>query len=342
VAFVGDYMVIAESAKIADGIAADVEDSALADDSGYQKWVDEAGGDGIFTAYVAPDGVRAVLDTMGGPELPTGVLSGDGGELTKAFEDFQGGALVARFEDESLKVELAAGGLPSKVRTGGHSGLTELPATTALALGVGIGDTFADDLVSNLRDALGDEAVDQMIQQAETETGLSLPEDLQALLGDGVSVGLDSSLDAGAFFGGSSGSAPSDFPMGVRISGDSATIMPPLVKLLSATGAGDQGVVVEQRDGAVAIGVSRDYVKTLADDGGLGDQERFDATLPDLPESAGALYVDFDAGDWLTSMVESAPDSEELEANAEPLSTLGITGGMDGDTVHVVLRLSTD
>jgi hypothetical protein len=193
-----------------------------------------------------------------------------------------------------------------------------------------------------MRRSMGSDEVDSLLSEVESGTGLSLPGDLQTLLGDGVSVAIDDSIDLGAFFGGTGGSSPSDLPLGLRINGDPAQVMPVLQKVMDATGAGAQGVVAEQGSGAVAVGVSPDYVKRLAADGDLGGQSRFAKALPDLQAGGGALYVDFDSGDWLVHTLDDAPDSADLRANLQPLSALGITGHTDGSTVHAVLRLSTD
>lgn len=344
IGFINDYMVVAETDSVATRIVDDVENGSLADDPTYQKWVDRAGGDGILTGYLSPDGATAVASEVGpfgenltpGPMLTSTTAADEG----PALDDFEGGAVVARFEDESLKVELAAGGLPTQVATGGDSGVTDLPSSTAVAFGFGVSDDYAQKLIDGLRRSMGSDQVDAMLSEVQSSTGLSLPEDLQTLLGDGVSVAVDDSVDLGALFGGSG--SPSDLPVGLRINGDPATIMPVLQKLLQSTGAGSQGLVVEQRDQAVALGLSSDYVKRLADDGDLGGQSRFTQALPDLQNGGGALYVDFDAGDWLVHTLDSAPDSDQLRANLQPLSALGLTADADGSTVHAVLRLSTD
>ena len=54
------------------------------------------------------------------------------------------------------------------------------------------------------------------------------------------------------------------------------------------------------------------------------------------------MYVDFDAGDWLTELVAEDPDAEELQANLAPLSSLGITGTAEDAVAHATIRLSTD
>ena len=363
-AFTGDYMVVAETQKIADGIVADAEKGSLADDDGFHKWIDEAGGDGIVEAYVSADAPKEFSEELG---LSEGSFAGLGSdsftstsaspavyrpgsasapsptpEVLDAFKDFQGAAMVVRFSDGALEMELAAGGLPSEVKTGGDSGIEDLPSTTAMALGFGVPDDAVQHLIDSMTKSSGmsQDEVDAMMAQAEQETGLNLPEDLQTLLGSGLSVAVDSSMDFDAVMNGSSpdGSA---LPVGVRIVGDPDEITPVVDKVQSALGPMAGELVVEKGDGVVALGLDQDYVAKLAQNGSLGDQDRFKAALKDVGNPAGGLYVDFDAGDWLTKLAESDSDPAVKE-NVAPLDSLGVTGWVEGDVVHGSARLTTD
>ena len=74
-AFVDGFMVIAESDSVADDLVGLVEDGSLADDDGFNRWVDEAGGSGILTGYVSADAPTAMADLVDegsfGPADPT-------------------------------------------------------------------------------------------------------------------------------------------------------------------------------------------------------------------------------------------------------------------------------
>jgi hypothetical protein len=365
-AFVEGFMVIAETDAVAGDLADRAASGSLADDDGFDRWVEEAGGSGILTAYAAAEAPVTLLDLAeGGVESP-GSTAGDslaGGasaptdepfgddelgmlnpmspfgvpdDVAEAFAEFQGGALVVRFDDGALEVEMAGGGMPSDVSGEGGSGLTDLPATTALALGMTFSDTAAQELVEGFSEAMGQEQADELIAVAERRTGLSLPEDLQTLLGDGLSVAVDGSIDLEAAFG--MGGGDPRIPAGARIVGDPDAIVPLLEKLVASAGVQDQ-VVVESGDGVVAFGLDAEHVAALAEDGGLGEEPQFEAALPDLDDAAGGLFLDFDAGDWLTRLAEG---DAEARANLEPLDSLGITSRQDGDVVHGTVRLSTD
>jgi hypothetical protein len=367
-AFSDDYMLVAESDEIADGIVADAGEGSLADDEEFGRWIEEAGGSGIIEAYVsasAPEslgktflpGADDLVGGLAGPTSATSMSDSTGAysselemtvdeplpDVDEALEAFAGGALVMRFDDGALEVEMAAGGLPAELEAGGDSGLQDLPATTALALGFGVQDDAVERMLESFSEVggLGEDEVDEMLAEAEADTGLELPEELQTLLGEGLSVAVDSSIDVGSLVEGSAPD-PGALPVGVRIVGDTDEITGVLDKVEEAFGPLLGPLVVEEGDGVVALGINEDYVGTLAEDGALGDEERFQAALSDLDDSAGGFYLDFDAGDWLTELAATDPDSEELQENLEPLGSLGISGGADEDVLHAVVRLSTD
>ena len=357
-AFSGDFMVVAETGDIADDVVASAEEGSLADDDGFNRWIDEAGGSGIVEAYVSAEAPKYFAEqggfatatatseleevASGGPSLVGPVTAaGSAPPVTEAFEDFEGAALVVRFDDEALELEMAAGGVPGEMLTDGDSGIEELPATTALALGLVVSDTAVQDAIDAFTESSGmtEEQVEQLLAQGEAMTGLELPEDVQALLGDGFSLAVDSSADFDRLI--HSSDTPTGMPAGVRIVGEPSEITPALDRLLASVGPAAEGVVVEEGDGVVAVGLDADYVATLAEDGALGDEERFQAALDDVELEAGAMYVDFDAGDWLTELAATDPD-ERIAENVEPLDSLGLGGSVEDDTVRLVVTLTTD
>jgi hypothetical protein len=363
-AFVDDFMVLAETQEIADQVAVDATSAPLADDAGFQRWMDEAGDPGIITGYVSADLPDVIADGLesgstddwlttpglaqsaaySGSETPSPSEQAD--ELRKALADFEGAAAVVRFDDGAVEAEVVAQGLPGQdVTSTGDSGIQQLPASTVLAVGVSLGDGWADRLLEQMRTSLGDEAdVDQMLAELESKTGLELPEDAERLLGDGVSLAVDSRLDASALTAGGSPD-PADLPLGLRINGNPDEVTPVLDKLAALLGPQvGESLVVEEGDAAVAVGVDPDYVKTLAGDGGLGDDESFTGVIPEAGDAGGALFVDFDEGGWLDDLTAEVddPDAAETAANLRPLAALGASGWMDGDIAHGLLTLTTD
>jgi hypothetical protein len=238
-------------------------------------------------------------------------------------------------------MEAAGGGLPADFEVDGESGLSDLPATTALALGMGVTDTAVQDLLDSFTESAGlsEDAVDEMLSVAEAQSGLELPEDIQKLLGDGFSIAVDSSVDMDSMI--NSSEPPSDLPAGIRIVGDPDEITSVLDKLRESVGPLGDELVVEEGDGVVAIGLDDDYVAKLAEDGSLGDEDRFQSAMQDADTDTGGLFVDFDAGDWLTELAATDPD-ERIEENVDPLDSLGVSGSIEDDSVHWLMRLTTD
>ncbi len=373
-AFVGDYMVVAETQAVADQAAQDAASAALADDDGFRRWMDEAGDPGIITGYVSKElpgvladeiaasnaddewfgssglNVTGVAATDGSATVPGGQGEVSGGgqaeELRKAFADFEGAAAVVRFDDGAVEAEVVAEGMPGQdVTSTGDSGIEQLPASTVVAFGVSLGDGWADRLLEQVRTSVGDEAdVDQMLADLESETGLSLPEDAERLLGDGVSLAVDADLDVSAL---SEGGFPdlSGLPVGLRINGDPDEIVPVLEELTALLGPeAGQTLVVEEGDGAVAVGLDPDYVETLAGDGSLGEDGAFTSVVPSAGDAGGALFVDFDEQGWLDDLLADVddPDAAEVRANLEPLVAMGASGWMDGDVAHGLFTITTD
>ena len=334
-AFSDGWLVLAETDEQAQAAVDDAAAGSLSEDGGYQRWVEEAGGSGILTAYVAAGAPAAAFDAAeaeGASDVETEAFRG-------LVDDFEGAAAVLRFDDGALEVESAVGGLPSWTTSEGDSGIGDLPDTTAVALGVAVGDTVVQDVIDAYSEVLGQDEVDQLLAEGEQMTGLDLPEDLQALLGDGFSVALDGSADllAGT-------SSPAQVPFGLRINGDPTQVRPALDKVLGALttfGLPAELVQVQEGDGTVALALSPEHAATLAGDGGLGEQSGFNEALPDVERSRSGLYVGFDDGDWFSSLVALAGDAQ-VKANTEPLHSLGITGWAEDGTSHGLLRLTTD
>ena len=113
-AFVGDYLLVAETQKKADAMAADAESSALADDADYQKWMGRAGDPGILTMYAAPEAAAALVDAEG-RVAGEGSPLGDQGRAKSLATGFQGAAGVVRFSGGAVEVEMTTAGLPHGV-----------------------------------------------------------------------------------------------------------------------------------------------------------------------------------------------------------------------------------
>ncbi|MDP3967294.1 MAG: hypothetical protein Q8Q02_03370 [Nocardioides sp.] len=318
-AFLDDFVLLGPTREQARSVAAAADDTALADDPDFQTWTDEAGSGGIMTGYVAP-GV--------GEHLPQALV-----DLEDALADFTGAGLGARFEDGTLAVSVAAGGIGSGADQGASVGplVAGLPGTTGLALAFAAADGWAERVL----DGLGATGVEGPLGPLGGGGAGLDPADVEALMGDGLALVADGSLDLEAFTDSFDLRA---LPVGVKIVGDEAEIGAAADRLLRNLGVGALLLGTERGDGVVALGPSRDYLARLVVAGDLGEQERFRAVVPEVGRADGVLFVDLDA-DWIDSLA----DDPEVAANLEPLEALGASSWTDPDGVlRARVELSTD
>ncbi|MCW2853099.1 MAG: hypothetical protein JWM84_2763, partial [Nocardioides sp.] len=281
-----------------------------------------------------------------GDESP---VDGATDQIVSMFEDFEGAALTVRFDDGSLEVEAATGtgfaGLDALSGSDqGGVAISTLPEDTAAAWGVGFEEGWFDELLEYASTFAGDDMnLDELIQQAEEETGLSLPEDAETLAGESATVAIGSDFDPEALGSGE----PGDVPVGLKVKGDSEAIQGVLAKIVASLSESEpdaEELLGSDSDGDyVAVGPSADYRASLLEDGGLGDTDTFKDVVREADRSGSVLFVNFDAGDgWLVDLAGGMGDDEELAKNLEPLEGLGISGWADGDVSHSVFRLTTD
>ena len=211
-----------------------------------------------------------------------------------------------------------------------------LPDDTVAAFGLGLEEGWAQALLDYFAATSGGEMdVDEMLAEAESETGLELPADLETLLGEGVAVGLGSGIDPDAIVNG----GPAELPLGFKIKGDADEIQAVLDKVKELAGPEVSPYLeVTESDGYAVLGTNDDYKAALESKGSLGESEAYDKVIEDDAQSV--LFLNFDADDnWL---VRVSGDEPELGDNLEPLSALGLSGWVEGDVVHGVFKVTTD
>lgn len=345
-AFVDDYMVIAETQQQADRMAADAGAAALADSKEYTAAMDRVGDPGIISMYVSPDAPRAYLDAVSagveGDAAPDHKMSD---YVDKTFADFEGAAGVVRFADGAVEAEVGGKGLPDTMTAGNGDGpdVGSLPGTTAAAVSFAVPDGWVENYLEQMSAVLGDgQTLEEMMTAGEQATGLQLPEDVETLLGNGVTLSVDGTADLKAL---TESPDPTTVPAGIRIVGDPSQITPVLDKLKKAAGPDGDMVQVGTGDGVVALGLDRGYVDKLLAKGDLGSREQFRRAVPEAGRASGVVFVDFDAGDgWAEQLADLLSDGDaKAKANIAPLDALGISSWSGDDGVqHGLLRLSTD
>ncbi len=271
--------------------------------------------------------------------------SAESDAVKKVFEDFDGAALTVRFEDGGLEVETASSvdylGLDKIYGSDrGDDVVATLPEDTAVAFGVGFEQGWFDDVTAYVDELSGGEFdLEEGLAMIEEETGLSLPEDAETLAGESAAIALGGDFDVEAF----ESDDPSGLPLGVKIKGDPDEISKVIDKLLAEADAPPEvkdEFGYETDDGYVVAGFSPEFTERLLEDGELGDSDVYQDVVKESEDAAAVLFINFDAGDWLTRVSEGDP---EVQENLEPLSALGMSAWTDDDGIsHSVIRVTTD
>ena len=177
-------------------------------------------------------------------------------EVQQMLEDFPGGALVLRFEDGGFEMEGAMGELDATITDAfdtdrGGDMVDSLPASTAVAYGLGFSDGWLGALIEEFRPMIEEsagEGVDEALAAFEEEFGISVPEDIETLTGETAAAALDSDFDPRT-----AEDSPEELPAGFVVRGDPDEIEKVLEKIrVQAAGrrAGPDGVARGRRPDA--------------------------------------------------------------------------------------------
>ena len=357
------YALISDSEAHARSLAAAAAESSLADDAEFQKWTAKAGDPGIVTMYAAPGALAHLTDLQG--DLAQGWLGSAAGDdpamgetlaemermngvLGSMYDGVGAMAAVVRFEGGAVEAQFASAPMPPELSWAvgaGPSHVSELPAGTAAAVSVGIPEGWLDGYLELLGGMAGEAMppTDELMTELEAQTGLELPEDVETLLGDSVSLAVDGDLDLEA-----AERDPAQVRAGLRVSGDPAEITRVLDKLRAAVGPAAEMLVVEQGDGVVAMGLNADYVRALAEQGTLGGDVTFGDVVPDAERSTSAVYVNFDTvSRWVERGMRgngaTGTGDQEVLDNLAPLAAVGASSWTEDDgSLAGLFRLTTD
>jgi len=371
----GDWAVIAETDKIAQGVVDDAEKASLSDDADYQKWTDEVGDPGIVSMYAAPEAgdylaknLADLTGMFGGSATSAGSMTCTAtpgssatsctstgtatssetnapmpSQMADALKDFKGAAATIRFSDGALELEFA--GDPGVSRQGvygtdqGDDVVATLPADTAAALGVGFEDGWFTRFVDQMASYSGGQtSASELMSQMSQASGLDLPGDAETLAGDSVALSVGSDFDPETLF--SSGD-PSGIPIAAKIKGDPDAINGVLDKVRGQMSTEESSTFGSDSNGdMVAVGPNSDYRSQVLGNGTLGQSSTFRDVVREADKASALLYVNFDAGDgWLTKL---AADDQEAVDNLKPLEGLGISAWQEDDAAHAVVRLTTN
>lgn len=356
----GDWAIVAETDDLAQQVVDATGEATLADDETYQDWSDEVGDPGVMSMYAAPEAGQVLADLVG--QMGSGMVPGLPGamdpmgaegmegmessaevpeEMTKALEEFQGMAATLRFSDGALEFEAAtASGDQEQMELfatdRGDDVISTLPEDTAAAIGFGFADGWLDAALEQAVAGSGGEmTVEDLEGQLQSMTGLTL-DDVETVFGDSAAISLGSDISAESVFGSTDGS---DVPVAAKIQGDAGGIQEVLGTLAETMGSESPILDNDAEGDVVAVGPNADYRGSVLGDGQLGDSDVFQNVVREADDASAIVFVNFDAGDWLTGLAQG---EQEAVDNLEPLQGLGFSTWAEDDTTHAVFRLTTN
>lgn len=377
----GDWAVISETEAIAQDVVAAAQDGSLADDEDFQRWTDEAGGDGVMTLYAGPEAGDYAADHVdelfgfgfgGGSSMECSASVGPNGEVgeetcteteleyedededqqsiipeetVQKFRDFAGMAMVVRFDDGAIELEGAGDselfGAALLGSGNGGDAISTLPADTGAAFGVGFREGWFTDLLE-----LGGPFAVGTADIAEAIEQMEEESGLELPEDAETLLGDSAVLAVGSdidhdTFFGSEDG--SDVPIVLKVQGDPEEIEKVLEKLRTSAMSSEDFEILESdsEDGVVVIGPNPDYREHILADGELGEDDVFQDVVREVDQSDVVFFVNVNELEDLIAEGLADGDDETL-ANLKPVSGFGATAWVDDDVAHGVLRITTD
>ncbi|GAA4194026.1 hypothetical protein GCM10022252_37920 [Streptosporangium oxazolinicum] len=236
-----------------------------------------------------------------------------------------------RFDGEYVELAgISRGAEGLDMGTPEASRIGTLPASTAGAISIsGLGEVIGKQWAQVMKSA--DQAagggVQQFADQAKQRYGLALPDDLVTLLGENITLALDSN--------GLSGNQPR---FGAKIVTDPAKaqeVVGKIEKFLVDSGTAVPQLAKVPGDGVFVLASAQDYATELNKDGALGDSETFQLAVPNAGEATFAVYADLDK---VENLYLNGLQGEE-KANLQVLRAVGISGTQSGSEASFSMRL---
>ncbi len=314
VAFENGYALIAQTQEQADAAAAAPEH--LSDDVEYRAALDRVGDPGVATVWVdlaaAEQSAQAAAAANGVDPAPMGEFG----------EDL---ALAVRFADGRIELEGEVTGVDSSVAFASSNAgyrVADLPASTAAAVQIdGLGPAFVEMWPQ----------VEALIpvHKLGDSLGLTLPDDVAAVLGDRIVVALD-------------GRSPTDGVGGLMAGAvsvtDKAEHARGVVERILSAELPDWPVSVDVDDDRLYVALDPGYAAELRGDGALGEEPTFADVVAD-PDAGFVFYANVDQLADMFSFGEEPAPATSIE---DAITAIGASASRDGDTARFSVRVSLD
>lgn len=334
----GDYAIFAEDKAAAEKYAAEGADNPLSENQTFADDMDALGQEGVMSFW---------FDSASVAEMTDRASQDMGGDVALARPaDLGRLAGAVRFEGNYAEFAGVQRGakLPMELPEAKGTKLAELPESTVVGISVaGAGPMLGlnwQKIVDQVNAIPGaKEQFELGVEMAKQQYQLSIPEDLQTLLGDELSLaadieGLEEFVQAVE-----TGNVQALPKVGLRSTTDVAKAKQVLGKL--ETALTQQGIQVPygtaDGNGAVAIATDQDYADQLIQGGALGESDLFKSAVADPANSQFAAFIDLNKLEPL--YLDELGDDR---ANIEPLAAIGISGSASADGTTFSFRVVVD
>ena len=335
-AFAGDYVVIAKTSQVADSVVSGAEAAPLSQAEQYTQDMEYMGDPGFASFWVD---VRAVLEASqqaGADFADMGLASAGLAQTESVYGSVRAG---------SDNIELAVMTSGEQVLQNGSSPIGELPESTLVGFSIsGLGEALTEqwDKVRDTFEQIEPGAFDREVTAFERDTGLQLPEDLATLLGENVTLAVDSGgLDPATRDG--EGFTPASINAGVRFTGDPQAIRDVLGRVQTALPKGAPfSVVTAELDDGVVMATNDGYAAKMTG-GGLSAVGAFTEAVGEGEDSAAVFYLDLDRAAAIAEpFAEPSGADPSVSDYLRPVRALGMATTVEDGHSETVFRLTFD
>jgi hypothetical protein len=296
------YAIISDSTSAAQHASNQAKNSSIRGSGDYNTDIKALPSDSVLNAWV---NVKQGLKYGQSVGMQTNGV--DTAKLPGRF------AFGLRFQDSTADLQFRAIGTP-QISNSSPMGekVGALPNDTSLAVGLTDGDKIVANAWPELQQLINS-ADPYQLQQFEAKTGLTLPGDLETLVGSRTVIAMGSSTNK----------------VGIVSTTKDPQQAAAVAQKLGANS--HSPISVKQTSDGVVMATSDDYAAALQKGGSLGDQDAFKRAVPD---AAGASFVMY--GD-ISKLASS--ESDKLPANARTFKAFGLTASSKGNVATAHLRL---
>ena len=309
-----DFVLITDTQERADDIAA--AEQTLADDADFAGDREALGGDQVALAWADLSAAQGIVESQAaGQGVPEDVF-GDAQLAGRVI-------LGVHAQDDALEMVGMDFGVSDVGTPSGEPTrlVQDLPEDTLAALSAsGVGDSAVAAW-----DQLEQSGALAEVEQPFAELGLSLPDDLRAMLGSDLVVAVFGDLESPA--------------LGARVvTEDPEAAAQSVDALLGSLEVGAAPVYsFGERDYVVAT--DAETADALGADGGLGDAEAFRAAVADPGDASAIVFVDLAA--VLDQVVAQGGGAGEEAAKYSAVEALGMSVAGTDEGSRFVLRITT-